>query len=67
MDNEPTALFESYENDFQTLIKTVKEKVDGEAKEQRGGVYQLCRFCFMLIVRPRATQSNAEEGRYGAG
>lgn len=36
MDNEPTALFESYENDFQTLIATVKEKLDGDAKEQRG-------------------------------
>ncbi|KIJ26579.1 hypothetical protein M422DRAFT_105031, partial [Sphaerobolus stellatus SS14] len=36
MDNELTSLFESYESDFQALITTVKEKLDGEAKEQRG-------------------------------
>ncbi|KAF8530702.1 vesicle transport v-snare protein vti1 [Gautieria morchelliformis] len=36
MDNEPTTLFESYEGDFQTLINGVRDKLEGEAKEQRG-------------------------------
>ncbi|KAF8512292.1 vesicle transport v-snare protein vti1 [Hysterangium stoloniferum] len=36
MDNEPTTLFESYEGDFQTLVSAVKEKLEGDAKEQRG-------------------------------
>jgi vesicle transport through interaction with t-SNAREs 1 len=38
MDNEPTTLFESYESDFSTLINGVKGKLEGEAKEQRGGM-----------------------------
>jgi vesicle transport through interaction with t-SNAREs protein 1 len=38
MDNEPTTLFESYEGDFQTLITAVEEKLNGDAKEQRGGM-----------------------------
>jgi vesicle transport through interaction with t-SNAREs 1 len=37
MDNEPTTLFESYEGDFLTLINGVRDKLEGEAKEQRGG------------------------------
>lgn len=37
MDNEPTALFETYENDFLALVNAVKVKLDGEAKEAQGG------------------------------
>lgn len=39
MDNEPTTLFESYESDFSALINGVKEKLEGEAKDQRGGAF----------------------------
>lgn len=37
MDNSPTSLFESYEQDFKQLIASVRQKLDGEAKDQRGG------------------------------
>lgn len=37
MDNEPTALFETYENDFVALVNAVKAKLDGEAKDAQGG------------------------------
>ena len=37
MDNSPTTLFESYEGDFKSLIASAKDKLEGEAKEQRGG------------------------------
>jgi len=36
MDNEPTALFETYENDFIALVNAVKVKLDGEAKDAQG-------------------------------
>ena len=37
MDNSPTALFDSYEQDFQQVIASVREKVDGEGANERGG------------------------------
>jgi len=36
MDNSPTALFDSYEQDFKQLITSVHKKLDEEAKVQRG-------------------------------
>jgi len=36
MDNSPTSLFESYEQDFKQLIASVRQKLEGEAKDQRG-------------------------------
>lgn len=37
MDNSPTSLFDSYEQDFQQLINSIREKLDGDAKDDRGG------------------------------
>lgn len=37
MDSSPTALFDSYEQDFQQIIDSIKEKLDGEAKDERAG------------------------------
>lgn len=37
MDNSPTALFNSYELDFQQLIDGVKKGLDGDAKDERAG------------------------------
>lgn len=39
MDQSPTALFDSYEQDLQQILGSVREKLDGEAKEGRGGVF----------------------------
>ncbi|KAI0037536.1 vesicle transport v-snare protein vti1 [Auriscalpium vulgare] len=37
MDSSPTALFNSYEQDFQQILQSIREKLDGEDKDQRGG------------------------------
>jgi hypothetical protein len=37
MDQSPTALFDSYEQDFQGIIAAVRQKLDGDAKDARGG------------------------------
>lgn len=39
MDQSPTALFDSYEQDLQQILGSVREKLDGEAKEGRGGTF----------------------------
>ncbi|KAG8990837.1 hypothetical protein FRB93_003008 [Tulasnella sp. JGI-2019a] len=36
MDNSPTALFDSYEQDFKTIIDSIKEKLEVEAGAQEG-------------------------------
>ncbi|KAF8897428.1 t-SNARE [Infundibulicybe gibba] len=37
MDNSPTALFESYEQDFQQFIETIRDKLEGDtAKDEQG-------------------------------
>ena len=37
MDNFPTALFDSYEQDFRQIIDSVRSELDIEGKEERGG------------------------------
>ncbi|KAA1476353.1 vesicle transport v-snare protein vti1 [Dentipellis sp. KUC8613] len=36
MDNSPTALFDSYEQDFQQIVQSIREKLEGEAKDGQG-------------------------------
>ncbi|KAG2369919.1 vesicle transport v-SNARE protein N-terminus-domain-containing protein [Suillus spraguei] len=36
MDNSPTALFDSYEQDFRQIIDSIRLKLDGEGKDERG-------------------------------
>jgi len=36
MDNSPTALFDSYEQDFQQIVDSLKEKLEGDVKDERG-------------------------------
>ncbi|TDL21240.1 vesicle transport v-snare protein vti1 [Rickenella mellea] len=36
MDNSPTSLFDSYEQDFKQTIDSIREKVDGDGKNERG-------------------------------
>ncbi|KAI0917808.1 hypothetical protein AcW1_000060 [Taiwanofungus camphoratus] len=35
MDNSPTALFDSYEQDFQQIVQSIRDKLDGDAKDQQ--------------------------------
>jgi len=43
MDSSPVALFDSYDQDFQQIIQSVREKLNGEANDQHAG---------MLVVLP---------------
>jgi len=36
MDSTPTALFDSYEQDFQHIIQSISDKLEGRGKDQRG-------------------------------
>ena len=37
--NTSTELFDSYEQDFKQIIESVREKVEGDGKSERGGWY----------------------------
>ncbi|PCH32960.1 vesicle transport v-snare protein vti1 [Wolfiporia cocos MD-104 SS10] len=37
MDNSPTALFDSYEQDFQQIIQSIREKVEGDVQGEQAG------------------------------
>jgi len=36
MDNSPTALFDTYEQDFKQIIDSIRDKLDGEGRNERG-------------------------------
>jgi hypothetical protein len=40
MDNSPTALFDSYEQDFQQIVDSLKEKLEADTKDERTGEAQ---------------------------
>ena len=48
MESSPTALFESYEQDFKTIISSIRDKVEVEAAGQKGGR--------STVARQRTTQ-----------
>jgi vesicle transport through interaction with t-SNAREs protein 1 len=37
MDSSPTSLFDSYEQDFQQILQSIREKLEGDGADQRGG------------------------------
>lgn len=37
MDNSPSGLFDSYEQDFQHIIESVRDKLEGNGKDEQGG------------------------------
>lgn len=37
MDNSPTALFDTYEQDFRQILDSVRSKLGGDGKDERGG------------------------------
>ena len=37
MDNSPTALFDSYEQDFLQIVDSLKQKLEGDVKDERAG------------------------------
>jgi vesicle transport through interaction with t-SNAREs protein 1 len=41
MDTEPTALFNAYEKDLQQVLQSIQNRLDGAAKDQRGGEFHV--------------------------
>ena len=39
MDTSPTALFDSYEQDFKQIIQSIRDKLEGDGKDAQGGTY----------------------------
>jgi len=76
MDNSPTALFNNYEQDFQQIIASIRDKVEGNSKSEGVGEYSLSdewvqtegcgglTYASLLLWR-RATQDGVEEGGDG--
>jgi len=50
MDTSPTALFDSYEQDFRQFIETIRDKLEGDAKEARGGQLYCLRIQHLHIL-----------------
>lgn len=50
MDTSPTALFDSYEQDFRQFIETIREKLEDNANDDKGGEsYRIILFYQVLI------------------
>ena len=53
MDNSPTALFDSYEQDFKQIVASVRDKLEGGGGEgERGG-----EFCGLRVLIPSSIPS----------
>lgn len=50
MDNSPTALFDSYEQDFKQIIASIREKLEGGDEGERGGEWSLVFGCFVCLL-----------------
>jgi vesicle transport through interaction with t-SNAREs protein 1 len=37
MDTSPTALFDTYEQDFNQFIESIRDKLEGDGKDEVGG------------------------------
>ena len=37
MDNSPTALFDSYEQDFKQIVQSIRGKLEGDAQDAQAG------------------------------
>lgn len=66
MDNSPTALFDSYEQDFQQIVQSIRDKLDGDAKDQQAGKLSVLQHKVGGTKSPsRAAQSRAEKSGDG--
>jgi len=76
MDTSPTTLFNNYEQDFQQIIASIRDKVEGNSKSEGVGEFSLgseMGSCWgwwradvrLLLLWRRATQDGLEEGGDG--
>lgn len=56
MDSSPTSLFDSYEQDFKQIIQSISQKLDGDAKDERGGT------CFLVVHAAAASHEGIDAG-----
>jgi effector-binding domain-containing protein len=65
MDATPTALFDSYEQDFKHIIRSISDKLEGNGKNQLGGM--CCSYLHKTIATSlflaRTTQSRFTQSR----
>lgn len=52
MDSSPTALFESYEQDFQQIAASIRDKLEGSGQDERGGKRYLVRLSGWVLTTP---------------
>jgi len=60
MDSSPASLFNSYEQDFQQILQSIRDKLDGDGTDQRGGRLWTPA-CHPNLTSP-GRSSRAEEG-----
>lgn len=46
MDSSPASLFDSYEQDFQQILQSIRQRLDGDGSDQRGGTSETRVVCF---------------------
>lgn len=37
MDSSPASLFDSYEQEFQQILQSIRQRLEGDGSDQRGG------------------------------
>ena len=58
--DSPTALFDSYEQDFQQIIASIRDKLEGDGKDDRGGTSSSPLVCCALVTEACRPQSSAK-------
>ena len=61
MDNSPTALFDTYEQDFRQILDGVRSKLDGDGKDERGGTVNAHLLCRKSPMYPSRTEKNSSQ------
>lgn len=46
MDSSPASLFDSYEQDFQQILQSIRQRLEGDGSDQRGGTSETHLVCF---------------------
>lgn len=59
--NSPTALFDSYEQDFRQFIDTIREKLEGDGKDERNGEFTILHWKEVCLILSRTASSGLEE------
>lgn len=59
MDNSPTALFDSYEQDFKQIVASIREKLESGDENERGGE------CQVMVLRVTEQERDMSRGRGG--